>query len=123
MRDERTHDVIDAAVRIHQALGPGLLESVYQRVLAYELRQRGHAVSEEAPVGLSWGELVIPMAFRADLIVDGAVLVEVKATPTLSPVARRQTLTYMRCGGFPIGLLLNFGAERMRDGIHRLVLG
>jgi GxxExxY protein len=116
-------DVVDAAYRIHVTLGPGLLESVYEIVLAYELERRGHRVERQVPIPVRYEGLVIGAAFRADLLVDGVVLVELKSVEQTLPVHKKQALTYVRLAGKRLGLLLNFGAARIKDGIVRIANG
>ena len=116
-------DVVDAAVHIHQTLGPGLFESVYTRVLAYELRKRKHRVETEVPIPIVYDGHVINDAFRADLIVEDCVILELKSVDHISPVHRKQLLTYLKLADKRLGLLLNFGAARMKDGVVRLVNG
>ena len=113
--------VLDCAMRIHQKLGPGLLESVYQRILAYELRKAGLAVETEVPVPVEWDGHVIDESFRADLIVTGKVLVELKSVERVKPVHKKQTLTYLKLSNLQVGLLINFGAPLLKEGIHRIV--
>ena len=113
--------VVDCAMRIHQKLGPGLLESVYQRILAYELRKTGLAVETEVPVPVEWDGHVIDESFRADLIVAGKVLVELKSVERVKPVHKKQTLTYLKLSNLQVGLLINFGAPLLKEGIHRIV--
>ena len=119
--NEITGDIVDAAVKIHKALGPGMLEHAYHRVLAVELRQRGHVVEEQVPIGIVWRDEAIRGAFVLDLIVDGRVVVELKASRTHHPVHSRQVLTYLQWSGLRVGLLLNFGMHRMRTGVRRFV--
>jgi GxxExxY protein len=119
--DDISGDIIDAAYKIHVAFGPGLLESVYERLLACELERRGHRVERQVPIPVRYEGLVIDAAFRADLLVDGVVLVEVKSIELLLPVHKKQVLTYLRLAGRQLGLLLNFGAPLIKDGIVRLV--
>ena len=103
-----TGDIIGCAIEVHRELGPGLLESVYERCLAWELAQKGYrvAVQKELPVLYKGKDL--ECGFRADLIVDGSVLVEIKAAEAITPVYEAQVLTYMRLGGMRTGLLINF---------------
>lgn len=115
--------VVDAAVHVHQVLGPGLLESVYEIVLAFELRRRGLHVARQVPIDVVYENLRIDGGFRADLIVEGCVLVELKSVERTAPVHKKQTLTYLRLANLRLGLLLNFGAALMKDGITRLVNG
>ena len=113
--------VVHCAVRIHQKFGPGLLESVYQRILAYELRKARLAVETEVPIPVEWDGHVIDESFRADLIVGGKVLVELKSVERTKPVHKKQTLTYLKLSNLQVGLLINFGAPLLKDGIHRIV--
>lgn len=115
--------VVDHSIQIHRALGPGLFESVYQRVLAYELRKAGLRVESEVPVPLEWDGQVLDETFRADLIVEGKVLLELKSLEGLGPVHKKQVLTYLKLLDLKLGLLLNFGAGLMKDGTHRIANG
>ena len=122
--NEIARAAVHIAVRIHRELGPGLLESVYQRVMATELRKRGYRVSVEVPILLKWdGEIIDNAAFRADLIVEGCLLIELKSVEALSKVHRKQIQTYLRLTNLKLGLLLNFGGALMKDGIVRAVNG
>ena len=112
--------IVDRAIHIHRALGPGLLESVYHRILAYELRKVGLKVETEAPIPVVWDGNVIDDSFRADLIVNDLVLVELKSVEKTSPLHRKQTLTYIKLAKLPLGLLINFGVELLKNDIHRL---
>lgn len=115
--------IVDCAVRVHTKLGPGLYESVCESALAYELEQRGHRVERQKPVHFQYERLTMQEVFRADLIVDGCVLVELKSIEALGQVHFKQVQTYLKLSGFKLGLLLNFGAPRMKEGIHRVVNG
>ncbi len=121
--NEVSGQIVDAAVEIHRRLGPGLLESVYVKVLAYELNKRGLRVIVEVPIPVHWEAVILEIGFRADLIVEDSVIVEVKSVETLAPVHKKQLLTYLRLADKRLGLLLNFGAEVMRDGIARVANG
>lgn len=112
--------IVDRSVKIHQALGPGLLESVYQRILAYELRKAGLKVETEVPIPVEWDGHVIDESFRADLIVNGKVLVELKSVEQTTPLHRKQTLTYIKLAKLEVGLLINFGSALLKDDLHRL---
>ncbi len=105
---------------IHRRLGPGLLESVYQRILVYELRKVGLTVKKEVPIPVEWDGHVIEDSFRADLIVDSTVLVELKSIEATSAVHRKQVLTYLKLSDLRVGLLINFGAAYLKDDLHRL---
>ena len=113
--------VVDAAYKVHTRLGPGLLESVYQTVLAYELRQRCLQVAEEVAIAIQYDELEIHNAFKADMVVDGKVILELKSTEIDHPVYKKQLLTYLRLTNLHLGLLVNFGKPLIRDGISRIV--
>ena len=118
-----TGAVIGAAIEVHRALGPGLLESAYEEALCHELGLLGMTFERQVSVPLSYKGASLPVAFVADLIVANSLVVELKAVETSLPVHKRQLLTYLRLTGCRFGLLLNFGAERMVDGITRLVDG
>jgi len=115
-----TGAIVDHSLNIHQKLGPGLLESVYQRILAYELRKAGFQVETEVPVPIEWDGHIIDDSFRADMIVNGEVLVELKSVEKSLPVHRKQTLTYIKLANHRVGLLINFGSALLKDDIHRL---
>ena len=116
-----TSTIIAAAINVHRALGPGLLESAYLACLSYELKATGLGVEVQKPLSLIYRGVQIDCVYRADLIVDGVVLVEVKAMEDLATVHSRQLNTYLRLAECPVGLLLNFGAPTMREGIKRVV--
>lgn len=115
--------VVDVAVKIHMALGPGLLESVYTQILAHELRKRGLSVQREVSVPIRWDGEVIDAPLRIDLLVEGVLIVEVKSVEQTQPVHKKQVLTYLRLTNARLGLLLNFGTAYMRDGIFRIANG
>ena len=119
----RTGVIVDAAVKVHRRLGPGLLESVYETCLEHELRRRRLNVARQVPVLLEYEDLRLPGAYKADLIVDGAIIVEVKAREPLPPVCEAQLLSYLKLTGLRTGLLLNFHVPLMKDGIIRMVSG
>ncbi|MBA3667196.1 MAG: GxxExxY protein [Sphingomonas sp.] len=114
-------DVIDVALRLHRELGPGLLESVYEMVLAARLSQMGYSVARQRAIDIEFEGLQFPAAFRIDLLVDERLLVEIKSVERLSAVHSKQLLTYLRLTKQPVGLLLNFGGETLKGGIRRLV--
>ena len=118
-----TAEIVDAAYRLHKELGPGLLESVYERLLAQELERRGLHVERQKPVAFEHDGLRFEGKLVVDLLVNECVVVEVKATETTLPVHRRQTYTYLRLLDLRVGLLLNFGAATMKSGIRRIVNG
>ena len=113
--------VVDAALKIHKILGPGMLESVYQATLTYELRKRGLQVDEQTPVPVYYETVKLELAFRVDLLIDEKVVVEIKSIERLAPVHRAQLLTYLRLMDLRLGLLINFNVELIRDGIQRVV--
>lgn len=113
--------IIGAAVAVHSALGPGLLESAYELCLSHELSRRGFRVRNQLCIPVRYDVLVIENGYRIDLLVNESVVVELKAIETVLPVHRAQLLSYLRLGGFNLGYLLNFNVPRMRDGIARFV--
>ncbi|MBX3459718.1 MAG: GxxExxY protein [Planctomycetes bacterium] len=115
--------VVDIAVKIHVALGPGLLESVYVRIMRRELEKRGFKVESEVPVQVPWEGEDLGVGFRADLIVDGCVLIEAKSVEKNAPVHAKQALTYLRLLDLPLAIILNFGQALMKDGIQRVANG
>ena len=116
-------EIVDAAYRVHTTLGPGLLESVYDAVLAFELTRRGLHISRQQPIPVVYESIHIDTGFRADLIVEGKVIVEIKSVETLAPVHKKQLLTYLRLADKRLGLLINFHVALIKDGITRIVNG
>lgn len=114
-------EIVDAAYKIHVETGPGLLESVYESVLAYELGMRGCQVETQVPIGIHYQGLEIPDAFRADLLVDGKVIVELKSVEQVQGVHKKQLLTYLRLSNRRLGLLINFGAPLLKQGLTRII--
>jgi iron complex transport system substrate-binding protein len=119
--DDVSGDVIDAAIRIHRELGPGLLESVYETVLAASVERMGYKVDRQSPVDIEFEGMRFSAAFRLDLLVDDRLVVEIKSVEQLHPVHAKQLITYLRLTNQPVGLLLNFAGETMKEGIRRLV--
>jgi GxxExxY protein len=115
--------VVDAAYHIHKSLGPGLLESVYEVVMAYELRKRGLEVERQVPIPIVWDNLRFEEGFRADIFVNNLVLVELKSKEKVIPVDKKQLLTHLKLTNKRLGLLINFGEELIKDGISRVVNG
>ncbi len=113
--------IIDTSMDIHRRLGPGLLESAYQKVLAYELRKRGMDGVEEQPIPVVWDEVKHDVGFRTDLIFNGLVVVELKSVESIARVHKKVLLTYLRLADKRVGLLINFGEELLKTGIHRVV--
>ena len=116
-------EIVDAAFHIHTALGPGLLESVYDAVLAYELGRRGLRTVRQQPIPIVYGGVRIDPGFRADMIVEDKVIVEVKSVELLGAVHKKQLLTYLRLADKRLGLLINFHVPLIKDGITRVVNG
>jgi GxxExxY protein len=121
--NEIAKQIVDAAYHIHKRLGPGLLESVYLAVLAYELRKRGLRVDVERPIPITYESVSIDVAFRADLIVEDRVIVELKSVEQVASVHKKQLLTYLRLADKRLGLLINFGAPVIKEGVTRIVNG
>jgi GxxExxY protein len=121
--DELDTMILAAAFRVHTRLGPGLLESVYQRVLAYELFKQGPSVEVQKSIPILYDEIHFEEGYRADLIVEEKVLLELKSVETLLPVHAKQVLTYLRLAKLRVGYLLNFGEAHLKAGIKRLVNG
>jgi GxxExxY protein len=117
------HGIIGAALKVHSAVGPGLLESAYETCLLYELEKQGLSVQRQVLIPIRYEELTIDNGYRTDLLVGGQVVVELKALETILPIHRAQLLRYLRLGGFKLGYLLNFNVAHMRDGIVRIVNG
>ena len=114
--------VVDAAIAVHRALGPGLLESVYEACLAEELQSAGLRVDRQIGVPVAYGKTQIDVGYRLDLLVEGAVIVEVKSIDALASIHTAQILTYLRFSGARLGYLINFNTVRLKDGFRRLVL-
>jgi GxxExxY protein len=121
--NEIAKQIVDAAYHIHKRLGPGLLESVYLAVLAYELRKRGLRVDVERPIPITYESVSIDVAFRADLIVEDRVIVELKSVEQVASVHKKQLLNYLRLADKRLGLLINFGAPVIKEGVTRIVNG
>lgn len=115
--------VVDTAIQVHRNLGPGLFESVYERIMAYELDKRSLSVATQVPVPIHYDSIVFNEGFRADIIVNDLVILELKSISKLGPIHRKQLHTYLRLADKKLGLLLNFGEELMKNGIARLVNG
>lgn len=115
--------VVDACYQIHVRLGSGLLESVYVRILEYELTKRGLRVRREVPISFRYDDIEFDEGFRADLIVEEKLILELKSVEMTAPVHKKQLLTYLKLTGMRLGLLINFGAPLIKDGIFRLANG
>ena len=119
--DRISGDVLDTSIRIHRELGPGLLESVYETVLSAKLAALGYPVAQQVPVAIEFEGLKFDCAFRADIVVDGRLLIEVKSLDKLHAAHAKQLLTYLRLTKQPVGLLINFGGATLLEGFKRLV--
>lgn len=121
--NELSREIVDAAFKLHTELGPGLLESVYEALLARELELRGLSVVRQQPISFEYRGQKFDEGFRADLIVNDLVIIELKSVEELHPSHKKQLKTYLKLTGKRLGLLVNFGAPLIKDGIHRVVLG
>ncbi len=115
--------VIDAAMRVHSRLGPGLLESAYEACLAYELRKRGISVRTQVPMPVTYDGVHLDVGYRIDMLAEEALVLELKAVSKKDPVHESQLISHLRLGDFRLGLLLNFHVARFRDGITRIANG
>lgn len=121
--NELTREVIGAAIEVHRALGPGLLESAYEECLCHELGLRALRFERQKSLPIVFKEVKLDCGYRLDLLVSNSVIVEIKAVEVLLPVHEAQILTYLKVGGCKVGLLINFNVPVLRDGIKRIVLG
>lgn len=121
--NEISKEVVDAAFKLHTELGPGLLESVYETLLASDLESRGLHVARQKPIPFEHRGMKFDEGFRADLIVNDLVIIELKSVEELHPSHKKQLKTYLKLSRKRLGLLINFGAPLIKDGIHRVVLG
>ena len=121
--NELSKIILDAAFKVHTKTGPGLLESVYEVTLAHELRKQGLRVERQVTIPIRYDELTFDEGFRADLLVEDKVIVELKSVEQLMRVHSKQVLTQLRLSGHRLGLLINFGEVRLKDGIERIVSG
>jgi len=119
--DEITGQIVDAAIQVHRALGPGLLESAYEACLVSELVQRGLLIERQKDLPVVYRDTRIDCGYRLDLLVEEQVIVEVKAVDKLAPIHDAQVITYLRLSGTKVGLLLNFNVPLLKDGLRRLV--
>lgn len=115
-------DVVDAALTVHRALGPGMLESVYETCLFEELRQRGRAIERQVSVPVVYGNVRLEAGFRVDLLVERSVVVEIKSIDALASIHTAQVLTYLRFSGHRLGYLINFNTALLKNGLRRIVL-
>jgi GxxExxY protein len=119
--NEAAKHIVDVAFKIHTTYGPGLLESVYEHIMTYELEKRGMIVNFQQPIPVVHEDVRMGVGFRADLIVENKVLVEIKSVEAIAPVHKKQLLTYLRLTDKRLGLLINFNVELIKNGINRIV--
>ena len=121
LHSDLTNRILGSAISVHKALGPGLLEGTYRACLAHRLRQDGLSVNEEVPIPLTFEGIELDLCFRADLIVENSILLELKAVERVLALHESQVLTHLKLSGLRVGLLLNFNVHRLRSGIYRFV--
>jgi GxxExxY protein len=118
-----TEAIIGGAIQVHRVLGPGLLESAYEACLAFELKKRGLRVEQQKPLPLVYDQVKLDCGYRIDLLVEGAVVVEVKSVDALAPIHEAQVISYLKLSGCKVGLLMNFNVLQLKDGIRRFING
>jgi len=118
--NELSKVIVDVAYKVHTKLGPGLLESVYEEILYYEFVKHGFHVERQRAIPVIWDNLKMEIGFRADLIIENKVIIEIKSVELVAPVHAKQLLTYLRITGIKLGLLINFNEELIKDGIRRI---
>ena len=121
-RDPLTEKVIGCAIEVHRILGPGLLESAYQRFMLFELRKQGLAVETEVPMPVNYKGEIMDCGYRVDMLVEKSLILELKAVDAILPIHQAQLLTYMKLSGIHLGLLINFHQPRLVDGLKRFIL-
>ena len=121
-RNEISGEIVDAAMKVHSALGPGLLESAYATCLRHELKKRGLRVASEVPVPVVYDGIKLEAGYKLDLLVEDTVIVELKAIEALAPIHQAQIISYLKLAHKPIGLLINFHSLHLKDGIKRFVI-
>ena len=121
--EELARAVVDCGFRLHRDLGPGLLESAYEAILADQLRRRGICVERQKPIPIRYDGIELAEGFRADLLLDGNLLIELKSVERLSPLHGKQVLTYLRLLNLPLGILINFGGVTFKEGVRRIANG
>jgi GxxExxY protein len=119
--NELSRIIVDTVYKVHSSLGPGLLESVYEEILYFELSKLGLRVERQKPIPVIWDNLKMEVGFRADLIIESKVIIELKSIEMIAPVHYKQVLTYLRITGLKLGLLINFNESLIKDGISRIV--
>ena len=124
---ERLHRITDAiiggAIQVHRVLGPGLLESAYEACLAFELKKRGLSIEQQHPLPLIYEQVKLDCGYRIDLLVEGSVVVEIKAVEAVAPIHEAQVMSYLKLSGCKVALLINFNVPLLKDGIRRFVNG
>ena len=123
VENEITKILVDIFIKVHKQLGPGLLESVYEEVICYELGKREMSYKKQQGIAVKYDEVKMDLGFRADIVVENKVIVELKSVEALAPVHHKTLLTYLRLTDLKLGLLVNFNVELIRDGIKRIVNG
>jgi GxxExxY protein len=121
--NEIAKQILDPAFRVHTKLGPGLFESVYEVIMAYELKKRGLTAERQKPMPIVYDDIRFDEAFRSDMVVDGKVIAELKSVEAVLPVHAKQLLTQLRLSGLKLGLLINFGEAHLKNGIKRIING
>jgi len=121
--EEYTHRLLACAYTVHSLLGPGLLESIYEKALMYELTQKGFKVERQVPIKVMYKGIVLGEVYRIDLLVDGKVIIEIKSVRELSPVHFKQLMTYLKLQNLRYGYLINFDVTMLKNGIHRVLNG
>jgi GxxExxY protein len=119
--NEISGQIVDAAMKVHSALGPGLLESAYEACLSYELSKRGLRVQRQAELPVTYEGIRIDVGYRIDLLVEGVVVIEIKSLSELAPIHKAQLLTYLKLSDRRVGFLINFNVEQLKDGIKHMV--
>ena len=119
--NELSKIIVNCCFNIHKAYGPGLFESVYEELLVYELKKEGLSIERQKGIGLVHEELKLELGFRADVIVENKIIIEIKSIEAIAPIHHKQLLTYLKLSGLKLGLLVNFNEALIKDGIHRLV--
>jgi GxxExxY protein len=120
--DSTAHEIVDSAFAVHRALGPGLLESVYEQCLTYELQSRGYKIERQVGLPVVYRDVRLEAGFRIDILVNDLIVIELKTVERLLPIHEAQLLTYLKLSGKRLGLLLNFNVPLIKDGIRRLAL-
>ena len=118
--EELTHKIIGCAMKVHSALGPGLLESAYDACLEHDLGRAGLRFQRQVPLRICYDGVVLEAGYRLDLVVEDQIVLELKSVESVLPIHKAQLISYLKLGSYPVGLLINFNIEHLRDGIHRL---